>query len=135
MESEVPLFDSEVLGLFSRLSEALGGPSATVPAVALLLMICVALLRRMPAIANKIPNHWVPAYAVGLGCLEALGQGLLEGWPWTAVVARGVMTGVMAIGMWEAGGKQILKPFFAKLSELALNVRTWIVTKWKAFKP
>jgi hypothetical protein len=127
MNPEVaPVFDDNVIDLFGKLSEALTPGRLSVPVIALSLMVTVALLRRMPALAAKIPNQWVPAYAVGLGLVEALGQGLLNGWPWTAILARGVITGVMAIGMWEAGGKQVVRPFIDMLGRGVASVRASI---------
>lgn len=127
MDSDVLVLDPQVLGLFERLSLALVDGKITSPAVALLLMITVAILRRLPGVMQKIPGHWIPVYALGLGLIEAWGQGTLEGWPWTAVLFRGVITGIMAIGMWEAGGKQALKPFFEKIAELGSRLWTKVV--------
>ena len=94
-------------GLVHTTLEAFQSKNWTLLAGAVLMLLTV-LARRLNLIA-KLPVQYIPWAAGGTAMLAAVALGLMDGQPWTNILATGLSVGLTAVGAWKAFGKPASK--------------------------
>ncbi len=71
------------------------------------IMLLVSLVRKF---WTTMPKAWSPWISVTLGALLAMGSAWMTGQLWWQGLLTGVAAGLSAVGLYEMGGKKVLKP-------------------------
>lgn len=90
---------TEVVGWVTALTAAINSGNWTL-ATALGLMLAVFIARKF--FLKRVPGEYLPWVAVALSVALAAGEALYSGKPPMDAIVQGVVTGLAAIGTWEA---------------------------------
>lgn len=78
--------------------------------IALAVMVLVFVLKRF--VFKALPGSWLPWLSVGVAVAGAVADAILSGiesgnLSWLSVGSTGLLAGLAAVGVWEAGGKKV----------------------------